>query len=523
MIDGSAARGPGVLRASSGRWVEATLCAGLIAVAAGVYGLYGFQGTLLHDDAYVVYAGQQLVDGVPPYTSVFLQKGPIHHFVSAIAVRASHALATDEILTVRTVFFALSCLTVACLYLLGKALFTSRRVGLLVALVFLGFWGFGHDASSGPQMKTLTVAFGALALLLTARRRWFWAGLCGSLGFFTWQPLLVYPAATLVLGVVQAAPGRRWRNALLATAGGLVPAAAVSAYFLATGSFGDFFDGFLLYNISYLNRGATSLVSHLGSPIVAVYRSFTTMAVPIFLGMGAVFMLYVWRWREVGGAMAVLQRDRFAAILLTFPAPILWSLIDFQSYPDFLPFLPYAALGFGWLLDLSLIGLGRTIGDGRTAESLATGLVGAILVATAAITYQQSSEQGLRDQRRWALEVESRFGMDARVATVGVPEMFVLLGKRSPTRFINIYDGIDGWIEAREPGGLAAWAEGLRRFDPDVVGISRWRFLGPTPLGERGVVVRRQVQAWLDEEYEPVQIGAWDLWARKAPRPRQPH
>ena len=43
-----------------------------------------------------------------------------------------------------------------------------------------------------------------------------------------------------------------------------------------------------------------------------------------------------------------------AAFLLSFLAPVIWSVLDFQGYPDFFVFLPYFAISFAWMVFLTL-------------------------------------------------------------------------------------------------------------------------------------------------------------------------
>ena len=61
-------------------------------------------------------------------------------------------------------------------FLLTSEALRSPWPGLIAAASFLTYWGFGLVAASGPEPKTPMVLFQALALWLTARRRWFWAG-----------------------------------------------------------------------------------------------------------------------------------------------------------------------------------------------------------------------------------------------------------------------------------------------------------------------------------------------------------
>ena len=45
-------------------------------LAAAVWAPYGFDGSLLRDDAIYLYAARSLLEGVAPYESIFDHKGP---------------------------------------------------------------------------------------------------------------------------------------------------------------------------------------------------------------------------------------------------------------------------------------------------------------------------------------------------------------------------------------------------------------------------------------------------------------
>ena len=172
-------------------------------LSAFVFSQYGYHGKLTRDSAIYLYSGQQMAEGIPPFASIFDHKGPLAPMLSGVGVYISHWLHTDDILTVRVTFFVLSLCTVVAIYLLAHSLFSSYSLAFLTACTFLNFWGFGIYALSGPQAKTPMLLFEVLALWLTVRRKWFWAGLCGSLAFLTWQPTLIYSFITMLLALLQ--------------------------------------------------------------------------------------------------------------------------------------------------------------------------------------------------------------------------------------------------------------------------------------------------------------------------------
>lgn len=144
-----------------------------------------------------------------------------------------------------------------------------------------------------------------------------------------------------------------------------------------------------------------SLGPRLGAPLRALTLGFPTMALPIILGIGFVWVMAGWRLHLASGdRRQFLAMDPFAGLFVSFPPLVFWSLVDFQSYPDLFVFLPYAALGFGWLLVLSLEGLGRIIPLSAVAEAWSVGILCTALLGFAAVYYRITADRKLLMQRQ---------------------------------------------------------------------------------------------------------------------------
>jgi hypothetical protein len=480
----------------------------VLALAVFVYSLYGFDQVLLRDYSIYLYSGQRMAEGIPPYVSIFDHKGPLSPMLAGLGVMLSQQLSWDDVLTVRLVFFVTGCLAVVAVYLLGKNVFRSQTAGFFGALTFLGFYAYAQPAASGPEPKTPMILFEILSLLLTVQKRWFWAGLCGSLALLVWQPMAVFPLATFVLAVRRPS-GERYGAALRTLAGIVVPLAATVAYFYYHDALGDFLDGFVLFNVLYLVRGSTWFTWHVAGAVGVVASTYSTMLVPIVIGLFMIVRLYFLRPYEY----------RFAPILLSFPGPILFSLRDFQLADDFYVFLPYVAIGFGTFLALAI--------HRAKTPRLVAGLLGAILLAVAlANTFDQfnvSAAKALKgttislsQQREGAEEIEARLGEDARLASINSPQVLVLLQRVNPNPYLWITAGVDQEIAAETPGGFEGWLGELESSDLDAIS-----FFGEgqtlLPRTHLTSVHSRELDNWLNLRYHAEKIGPWWLFVKNPP------
>ncbi len=494
----------------------------VLALAAFVYSLYGFNGVLLRDYSIYLYSGQRLAEGVPPYVSVFDHKGPLPPMLAGLGVMLSKWLSWDDLYTVRLVFFAVGCLTVVAVYLLGKNMFRSQVAGFFGALTFLGFYAYAQPAASGPEPKTPMVLFQALSLLLAIWKRWFWAGFFGSLAFLVWQPMGVFALVTFVLAVTRPRE-ERYGAVLHALAGIMTPLVAIVAYYYYHDALDDLLDGVFLFNALYLTRG-----QHTTSPLILrmlsdpslvtstireISSAYSTMIVPIILGLIMIARLYFLRPYQY----------RFAPILLSFPAPFLWGLLDFQLNQDFFVYLPYAAIGFGALLAfvINRAENPRLVGALLSAVLLAVALVTTLEEVNAPAAYTVlGTEIDLSQQREGALEIEDRLGEDAKIASINSPQVLVLLHRENPDPYLWITAGIDRAIDARTPGGFEGWLGELEAYDPDAIAFfGEGQSLRPrTYLTEEH---DRELFGWLNSRYHVEKIGPWWLFVKNSQQASQ--
>ncbi|HEY0127993.1 MAG TPA: hypothetical protein VGB40_02395, partial [Rubrobacteraceae bacterium] len=207
----------------------------------------------------------------------------------------------------------------------------------------------------------------------------------------------------------------------------------------------------------------------------------------------------------------------FLPILVSFPAPVLWSLRDFQLADDFYVFLPYAAIGFGSFL---LAAIRRTDNPRVLAAVL-----GAILltiglantwneVSSAAAQKLTGTTIDLPAQREGAQQIQERFGEDVKVASINSPAVMVLLHQTNPDPYLWITAGVDNRIEARTPGGFKGWLDDLTEYDPDAIS-----FFGEgqslLPSAHLTAERRQQLDLWLDPRYSAEKVGPFWLFVKK--------
>lgn len=513
-------------------WLAGALVFALLAaVTLLVYPMHNLSSGLSRDSAIYLYSGQQLLEGVPPYVSIFDHKGPLTPLISGLGVLLSNLLGLSQVVTVRVVFLICGFLAVAAMYCLSRRLLQSPRGALFATLTFVGFFSFARYAVAEPEAKTPMLLFQSLSLLFTVQKRWFLAGLFGALTALIWQPMAVFVLTTLLLAIARPGESGR-RSAVLRSLGGTaLPVALVTACFYLWGALYELVNGAVLFNIRYLDQEQLSVVSQIVRAAEAIFVGYSSVLVPVVIasmlaivviGFVAVIRLYVVRLQRIvadGAPAKELLDSRFAPLLISLPFPVAWSLLDFQGYPDFYVFLPYVALGFGGAVDLAVRRLSRAYpaSPARMRHALSTvfcialvaiAIVSSMVVVSperraSALTVQQHgiSPTDLQDQRQAAREIERRYGEDARIVSIGVPQLLVLLHETNPNPYAFVVRGIDQKIAETTPGGFEGWLQELQSYNPDVIA------LGPTTGDYEPMLLK-----WLHANYERERIGPWVLY-----------
>jgi 4-amino-4-deoxy-L-arabinose transferase-like glycosyltransferase len=456
---------------------------------------------MTRDEAIYVYQGQQLSEGIAPYASIFDAKTPLSGITAGAAVSLERGLTTSDdgvrdIHTVRMLFFLFSCLAVLAIYFLAADLFGSPLAGLTSAVVLAAFNGFARDAMGGPDPKTAGVFLAVATMALLVKRRWFWAGFAAGLAFLTWQPLLIYAALAIGVAAVTPGLGKPLQRAGTALAGAVVPVAITAVYFLAVGSFGEMIDAVFVFPATELTRAPLTFAERMSQ---IAYRAQTWAGGGFFwAGLGVLIALVALHLIRARRRLVLLARQDplINVVFVSFAGIAAYTLYDFQGYPDLLPLLPYAALGYG-----GLAGLLRLIDRERLRTVAgATAVAGvALIVALAVSSFSVTTGvaawgHALEEQQIVAKRVGRLIPPGGVLYVAGSPTNLVLLQRRNPDRHIYLAGGIAASL-IRHYGGFDGWARQIQSHHPEVIVVDGRGFY-PNAL-------RRLIKA----RYEPVRTG----------------
>jgi hypothetical protein len=471
-------------------------------IAVVLFTQFSINGNFWRDEAIYAYGGQQLADGVPVYSGIFHPKPPLPTFLTAAGALSARAVGKNDLTAMRAEFFVFALLTVVAVYVLGLLLWRSTLAALAAAVVFASFQGFAQDALAGPDAKTPGILLMVVSLALLVRRRWFLAGIAGSLAFLDWQPLGICAAAAVLAALLVSEPENepRWKRGARALGGVAIPLVATVLFLLIDGGLSRFIEASFTFPATGLRRGDVTLGGNIDTIVRVVNDHYGNTRV---LFWGGLILLV---------AAALVAAKRFAAyvVLGTFVAFVAASVYDFQGYPDLFPLLPYAALGIGGAV---AVVAPRVAGlwPRRIAAGLALAAV-AVLAGLSVHWFSGARDAGpsLYKERAQAAKIQRLLGPGERLYALGDPTLLVLTHRRNPTRYIYLGSGVDHWAVKHEFGSLAGWQAQIRAVDPPIVVMNLWRS-----------DLALQMRTWLKQTYGPGKfLGNWRLFVKPSVRAR---
>lgn len=477
----------------------------IIGVAGWVFTTYGLDGKIARDDALYAYSGQCVAEGHVPYQRAFDVKGPLASAIPALGVLAARQANLPDHRGVQVEFIIISVLSVVAVYLLGQALTDSSLAGTFAALTFLGFEGFiAHAAGARP--KTAVILFTTIALLAIVRKRWAVGGALIALAALTWQTMALIGIGALT--AVWGEPQQNRRHALLSLlGGGLAVVAAVVAWFASARALVDLWNGAVAALPHLASRARELPLSwRIWRPLRRCYEGYPATFMAGGFGLLGLAGAFVMSLREWGGPIGAITRSRWSVVFTSFALLAAFTFIDFQIYDDAYPLLPFAAVGFGFVLERALSGL--TSSEGILPRSYrdiaAAGVCLAILTPTV-IFAKFTPGTGLSEQKQAVTEIKERLG-DGRLQAINAPEVLYLGELTNLTKHVVVGPRVLAVIDAMEPGGVDAWLRSIEEADVELIVCSTSDCHRLVP----------EVGKWVEENFELWrEYDRWQVYERR--------
>jgi hypothetical protein len=201
------------------------------------------------DSAGYDYMAQSIVRGEVPYRDAIDSKGPGSLYLSALVMLIGKAFGIQDIIAVRMFYVVLAGILCALTYLVALAYLRSQLAAMIAFSIPLLSEQFAEMIVEGTRPKIPMIIFGLLTLLLIAKEKPFWAGVCSMMSCLCWQPGLAFTGVAVLMFSRYLTSWRDLR-ALRVLLGAVIPLVVVVVYFSAVGALRDLWTWTVHYNYS---------------------------------------------------------------------------------------------------------------------------------------------------------------------------------------------------------------------------------------------------------------------------------
>lgn len=423
---------------------RSNLAVSVFIIASVVYLSKPLPEPIFNDAGLYAYQAQQLLEGIPPYRSVFNGKMPLGTFALIPGILLARLMEWNDIQGIQFTFAFVGGLLVAGLFLLCEAFTRSKSGSFLAAIYFLGFKYFSiHLLQYDPKVIStiLQIAF----LYCVVNRRYFLSGIAISSAILAWQPAFVL----LITGIV-GCYGKGWRktawNITQFIFGNMIPVFLTISYFVSQGALADFFQSTVMY----------PLLNHYDAAYIGMkrYHVLTYLAHhPQFdahlIHIGFIFLII-----SLFAGMIFFQRKYFrphVLILISFASVLAWSFWDFGGYPDLSPLLPFSAIGIALAYQLMV----QT--EAKIQYLFVVGLSVCILSGTFISNRKFDYRAEFNRHLTQLSALVHEHAPDAKIMAYGDPHILALLRLSHPTKYMLGTPGHSQFIDKHYPGGLKQW------------------------------------------------------------------
>ena len=461
------------------------------------------------DPAIYDYIAQAILRGQMPYRDVVDIKGPLGPYLSAVAMAVGNLIGMRDIIAVRMFHVLMVALLCAVTFLVAEIYLRNRLAAFIAFLIPLLREHFALMTISGTQPKLPMILFGMLTLLMIARDKPFWAGLCSMLSCLCWQPGLMF-TGTAVLIFSRYLTSWRDLRAIKAIIGAVLPLAVVLGYFYARNALSDLWAWSITYNFSVFGPEAKSgfgkAIAKLWEIIIRVFRYDRPL---VILSLFGLVMFIADRLRDKFRGKEQLAGPELFRDAVAIPALVYlaFCMINFQASADLIPLFPFIGIFAGWFLVRTGSFVSSVDWIKRRDRQLvrdwhlpALALLTILIVLFVRTLTYRVDTWTLQDQDQDFKSLSNLLEPEDKIYVHGTVEILVLLNKPNLNPYVILDWDADNFAGARRPGGWDGIMSEMESEAPKIVALSRLRT----------VTHRADIERWVQDHYDKLDLFRYE-------------
>lgn len=455
------------------------------------------------------YIGQLIAHGGLPYRDVIDPKAPGSMYLTALSLVAGRLVHIPDVFSIRILYIALYALLSVVTYLTARIFLKDNLAAILAAAVPLLPGRFPLMMVAGSQPKLPMMVFGLCVLLALHAKKPFVAGVFSMLSCLCWQPGLLF-AGVAVLFFSKYLTSWRDGQALKVIAGAAVPLAVVLLYFYIRGGLSDFVRWTFTYDYSvFMPADEKPLINSLGHFWKVNHRIFGRQITPFYVALAGMLWYIILRIRALIIAKGRSTTDELFADAVAISPLVYFAfcMVNMQSGPDLIPFLPFYGIFGAYAISEIGRGLGAIRKRGEPSSSrvrmAVTLTVLAVVVYTTVKLGHKYKLEGktLSDQLRETEIARSYLKPGDKIYAHGSAELLFFLNELNLNPYISFDTRADDYIAAGVPGGFPAVIAHMEEQAPKLVVMTRLA----------NVKHRKELLDWVDQHYNSLNTPSLGL------------
>jgi hypothetical protein len=446
--------------------IVAALAAALVAIAVS-WAFRPIERGVHFDNQIYFFMAERSASGEPPHVSLVDHKHQVSTILSGWAIQVGRAVGVEDVFAARALSIAVAVSVPATVAFAAASIWGTPVAAWVAGAVMVSFPDFYFQGVVGFRPKVFMAAFLAMALLAHARGFVLVAGLFAGASFHCWQPALLASAAIGASFLII----RRWRDAVVFSAGFLIFTSFYEGWFWAHGALGE--------QLFQSYRMPADVGGYRYPSFEHGMKFFTSMGLwrqsgQAFWGVGFIAMAVALPLIALLGPRAtyrrVLEQPALAAWAMLSVVAVAMTFLDHQGYPDLFFLHPLMAIGFAGMFAAMI----RRMPGGWATRALITALLCAGIVDNGLGRFKMfgPARDGLARQKEHASLIgllEEEYGP---VWAIGCPHLLALERRPNFSQFGMLVDPKVRHYAATKagPSGFDPTRNGLR---PGALIVSR--------------------------------------------------
>lgn len=454
------------------------------------------------DDGNHYYLAKRIFTGDILYRDLFSDKPPLTEYIGAFCFFIGRGKILPSIILTRFVFFSFFMLSAIPLFFTSRYILKKPNLAYFVVLLYLSFNFPYKRIASGAEWHTLMNFFGLLAIAFFLKDYYILSGLCSSLATLSWMPGVIFFIATFS-SIILFYNVKKKGKLLKISFSFAFSIFLLLMHLYVNGSLQDFIKQALLFGEFVVKGGFLEGLTLIPRAIYTNYKFNIPVIVLAAIGF-VISSVQIAKgcYKDINLKACFLP----ASILLMI---IIFSIVEFEQAPDFIPFLPWISFYAVYFINFLLYKIKNPL----AIKIVSMCFILALIVFSLKNTIEKPPSLTLKKQNAAVLSMLKSFDMrnDDLLFCMHAAYPLLFMNKKNITKHLRFFENRHYmFIERYEKNGFDSIVYSVSEMKPKLVCIHKNcmnKFLNKYRY--------QKLRKLLEADYEKFENGNLIIYARK--------